>query len=120
MSLNFSCDWPACNPSALLKAMVMTGPCFDRVSQASQSPIAMATTGITQMVDTRRDRRMAARARGGSEMSLMTGVRHDRQLRHQSASLLQGRIAARGGHQIRRGAAAAFDILPSQHSAPRV
>ncbi len=74
MSLNLSCDWPGCSPSALSKVTVTVGPSFDRVSQASQAPIATATSGITQMTDRRRDRRVVARAKtGGSERLLIAG-----------------------------------------------
>ena len=72
MSLNLSCDWPGCSPSAPSKVTVIVGPSFDSVSQASQAPIASATIGITQITDTRRERRVTARATtGGSERLLI-------------------------------------------------
>jgi hypothetical protein len=41
--------------------ILIVGPSFDQVSQASQAPIAIATSGITQMTDIRRERRVVAR-----------------------------------------------------------
>src|SRR5579871_4113859 len=61
ISRYLSCDWPACNPSAVSKETVIVGPCFDSVSQASQAPIAIARIGIIQMTGTRRDRLVRAR-----------------------------------------------------------
>ena len=60
ISLNLSCDWPACSPSPLSKEILIVGPSFDSVSQASQPPIATATSGITQMIEMRRERRAVA------------------------------------------------------------
>src|ERR1700722_19817916 len=54
MSLNFSCDCPACNPSASSNETSIVGPSFDSVSQASQMPIATAINGITQIIEIRR------------------------------------------------------------------
>src|SRR3989442_2380196 len=61
MSLYLSCDWPACSPSPLSKEILIVGPSFDSVSQASHAPIATATSGINQMIEMRRDRRVVAR-----------------------------------------------------------
>ena len=73
MSLNLSCDWPACSPSPLSKEILIVGPSFDQVSQASQAPIATATSGIIQMTDIRRERRVVARGTAArcSRTSLM-------------------------------------------------
>src|SRR5215469_45428 len=60
MSLNLSCDWPACSLSPLSKEILIVGPSFDSVSQASQPPIATATSGITQITEMRRERRAVA------------------------------------------------------------
>ena len=60
ISLNLSCDWPACSPSPLSKEILIVDPSLDSVSQASQPPIATATSGITQITDMRRDRRAVA------------------------------------------------------------
>ena len=38
--------------------MVIVGPSFDNVSHASHAPIATAIKGISQIADTRRDRRV--------------------------------------------------------------
>jgi hypothetical protein len=71
MSLNLSCDWPACSPSALSKDKVIVGPRLDNVSQASQAPIATASKGISHMGEIREERRIDARAIfGGSVVSL--------------------------------------------------
>src|SRR5216683_4949827 len=60
MSLYLSCDWPGCSPSPLSKEILMVGPSFDSVSQASHAPIATATSGMIQMAETRRERRVEA------------------------------------------------------------
>src|SRR5215831_20789371 len=69
MSLYFSCDWPACSPSPLSKEILIVGPSFDSVSQASQAPIATATSGINQMIEMRRDRRVMARGTAAARCS---------------------------------------------------
>src|SRR5271165_4968555 len=75
MSLNLSCDWPACSPSPLSKEILIVGPSFDSVSQARYAPIATATSGITQMTDTRRDRRaLACAIVGGSARLLIASL----------------------------------------------
>src|SRR5215469_18936635 len=60
MSLYLSCDWPACSPSPLSKVTLIVGPSLDSVSHASQAPIATATSGMIQMIDSRRERRAVA------------------------------------------------------------
>src|SRR5215469_1611063 len=60
MSLYLSCDWPACSPSPLSKVILIVGPSLDSVSQASHAPIATATSGTIQMIDTRRERCVVA------------------------------------------------------------
>src|SRR5215813_12560575 len=60
MSLYFSCDWPACSPSPLSNEILIVGPSFDSVSQASQAPIATATSGTIQMIENRRERLVVA------------------------------------------------------------
>src|SRR5580693_2785193 len=60
MSLYLSCDWPACSPSPPSNEILIVGPSFDSVSQASQPPIATATSGTIQMIEIRRERRVAA------------------------------------------------------------
>src|ERR1700738_2993784 len=60
MSLYLSCDWPACSPSPLSKEILIVGPSFDSVSQASHAPIATATSGMIQIADRRRERRVEA------------------------------------------------------------
>ena len=50
----------------------MTGPSLDNVSQASQPPIAIASSGITHITETRRVRRVVAVATpGASSVSIM-------------------------------------------------
>src|SRR5438270_11102348 len=60
MSLYLSCDWPACRPSPLSNEILILGPSLDSVAQASQAPIATATIGTIQMIESRRERRVAA------------------------------------------------------------
>src|SRR5438270_5299464 len=60
MSLYFSCDWPACSPSPPSNVILIVGPSLESVSQASQAPIPTATSGTIQMIDSRRERRVAA------------------------------------------------------------
>src|SRR5215471_4493547 len=63
MSLYLSCDWPACSPSPLSNLILIVGPSFDSVSQASQAPIATATRGTIQIMEKRRERRVVASGR---------------------------------------------------------
>src|SRR5215469_17042815 len=60
MSLYLSGDWPACSPSPLSNEILIVGPSFDSVSQASQAPIATATSGTIQMNENRRERLVVA------------------------------------------------------------
>src|SRR5215471_571672 len=60
ISLYLSCDWPACSPSPLSNEILIVGPSFDSVSQASQAPIATATSGTIQMIENRRERLVVA------------------------------------------------------------
>src|SRR6516225_8197231 len=60
MSLYLSCDWPACSPSPLSNEILIVGPSFDSVSQASHAPTATATRGTIQMIENRRERCVAA------------------------------------------------------------
>jgi hypothetical protein len=53
-SLNLSCDWPACSPSAESKDTVMVGPRLDQVSHASHPAISAVTSGTIQISGMRR------------------------------------------------------------------
>src|SRR5580704_3930497 len=75
MSLYLSCDWPACSPSPPSNEILIVGPSLDSVSQASHAPIATATSGTIQMIESRRERRVAAcGTTRGSARFVMAGL----------------------------------------------
>src|SRR3954464_15204462 len=73
ISLNLSGDLPACRPSALSNEISIVGPSFDIVSQTSHAAIATASKGISQIAESRCDRRVIACGGAGNalEMSIM-------------------------------------------------
>src|SRR4051794_10547208 len=60
ISLNLRGDLPACKPSALSNETSIVGPSFDKVSQTSHAAIATASKGISQIAESRCDRRVLA------------------------------------------------------------
>ena len=70
ISLNLSGDLPACKPSALSNETSIVGPSFDNVSQTSQPAIATASNGISQIAESRRDRRVIACGGAGDVLAM--------------------------------------------------
>src|SRR3954469_20321209 len=70
MSLNLSGDLPACRPSALSNETSIVGPSFDNVSQTSQPAIAIASKGISQIAESRCDRRVIACGGAGGTLAM--------------------------------------------------
>src|SRR3954454_10245885 len=74
ISLNLSGDLPACSPSALSNETSIVGPSFDIVSQTSHAAIAIASNGISQIAESRCDRRVVACGGAGDILATSMGV----------------------------------------------
>src|SRR3954454_3737845 len=70
ISLNLSGDLPSCKPSALSNVTSIVGPSFDKVSQTSQPAIATASDGISQIAESRCDRRVVACGGAGDRWAM--------------------------------------------------
>src|SRR5882757_8718689 len=68
-------DWLGCMPDALSKRMVISGPRFVSVSQASQAAITAVTNGTAQIQEIRRRRSAGVRTIATGSSSLMPASR---------------------------------------------